>query len=387
MDNHRIKALFERLRKNKYSEDELTELDNWYHSLNEGQEDMQHWLEESGGEKQLADELYAAYIKKIKRQKRRTLIRYSYRIAATVAVMVAFAMLMNKPAKQSSPQLVKHSAPAPVIKPAGNVAMLTLADGSKISLDEMQKGNLTMQAGMSVRKTAEGRLVYVKADGSEINVAEAAKTFNTIDIPRAGKYELVLPDGTKVWLNAASSLRYPVVFAGKERKVELTGEAYFEVAHQQKSPFKVVTGQQVVTVLGTHFNIKGYPDDTAIVTTLLEGSVQVKNNRSHQSMLLLPGKQSELTKDGQDIRIANAHIDQVMAWKNGYFVFDNQDIRSIMKLVSRWYDVDVTYQLRKTERFGGTFSRSSNLKELLKNMEMLGDIHFELKERRVIVSN
>lgn len=385
MDNKRIKALFERLHKNKYSEGDLAELDNWYHSLNEDQGDMQAWLAEAESESQLADHLYTTYLQKVKQQKRRVLLKNTLRMAAAILIIVAAGMLIHKPAGPKVPQLVKNRVPVPVIKPARNIAMLTLADGSKIPLDEAQKGNLTTQAGISIRKTAEGKLIYVKADGSKIDAGQASKTFNKIEIPRAGKYELVLPDGSKVWLNAASSLRYPVVFAGNERVVELSGEAYFEVAHNRKAPFRVITGRQTLTVLGTHFNVKGYPEDQRISTTLLQGSVAVKNTLSNQSMLLVPGKQADLSAD--EIRMSTANVDQVMAWKNGYFIFDNQDIKSIMTLVSRWYDVDVIYHLKKSERFGGTFSRSSNLKELLKNMEMLGDIHFELEERRVTVSN
>ncbi len=197
-----------------------------------------------------------------------------------------------------------------------------------------------------------------------------------------------MADGSKVWLNAASSITFPTEFTGSERVVKVSGEAYFEVAHNKTLPFKVITGQQEIKVLGTHFNVKSYDDDTNISTTLLEGSVKIKDLSSGASGMLLPGQQAKLNKGSRKIAIVPANIDEVIAWKNGYFMFDNQKITSIMKSMSRWYDVEVEYiKPDNNERFGGTFSRSSNMVDILNSLQSLGKVRFKIANRKIIVSN
>jgi transmembrane sensor len=383
MTSDRIADLFKRLRENKCTDEEIAELNTWYHGLKGGRPDFEAWIKESGGEEQLTGHLFDRFNQKMaaKQRSRSRQVWYSVAAAVFIAIMAGIIFIPN----QNPVLIAPRTAVKNVVAPGTNRAILTLADGSEVDLDNSAKGYLAKQAGgVNIRKAGNGKLIYENTTGAAI----AASAYNTIATPRAGQYEIDLPDGTKVWLNAASSLKYPISFKANERRVELTGEAYFEVAHNKAAPFKVTTGGQTVTVLGTHFNIKGYTDDAAISTTLIEGSVLVSNQLSNKTKRLVPGKQSDVVRGDGDIALSNANVDQVMAWKNGYFIFDNQDIRSIMKLISRWYDVDVTYDLKRSDaRFGGTFSRSSDLNQLLKNLELLGDIHFKIKERRITVSN
>lgn len=385
MNHQRIKELFDKLNKNQCTEAEIAELNDWYHSLKVGDAGMQSWLNEAGGEDELGKQLFERFNEKTQYETPVRRINYAYRIAAAVLVFIAiggiFYKTLLKHPKEQPVSIAKHKVKP--ITPGRNTATLTLADGSEVLLDDVNAGQHIAQSGLTIQKTAEGKLLYTVAAGQ----AENATGYNTISTPRAGQYEVALPDGTHVWLNAASSLKYPLHFNNGQRNVELNGEAYFEVAHNKAMPFKVKTATQTVTVLGTHFNIKGYADDDAISTTLLEGSVRINDSRLNKSAMLVPGKQAVVSENKTEIALKDADTDQVMAWKNGYFIFENEDIRNIMKLISRWYDIDVEYKLNKPERFGGTFSRSTDLTELLKNIETLGSVKFKIKERRVIVSN
>jgi len=272
------------------------------------------------------------------------------------------------------------------ISPGGNIATLTLADGRKISLTDAKNGQLAEQSGIKISKTADGQLVYniTNAENSSQSLS-----YNTIETPPGGQYQVILPDGSKVWLNSASSLRYPVRFTGNERKVEISGEAYFEVAHNSKMPFRVINSSQIVEVLGTHFNIMAYPDESSTNTTLLEGSVRII--KENKSKIISPGQQTRV-KNG-DIDVASVDVTQVTAWKEGYFMFKNEDIQSIMRQISRWYNLEVKYQGDIPEKvFGGKISRTRNVSEVLEILESTGSIHFKIipgnaygKERRIIV--
>ena len=194
----------------------------------------------------------------------------------------------------------------------------------------------------------------------------------------------MLPDGTKVWLDAGSSISYPVAFTGNSRRVRLTGQGYFEVAKNKEKPFYVEVNRSEVKVLGTHFNISAYEEDPENTTTLLEGSVQISKNG--KAALLQPGQQASIAAGSDHIVVSEANIDDVMAWKNGYFIFNDDDIRGIMRKVSRWYDVDVDYRGDFAGRhFGGTFYRSKGINELLNHLERIGKLHFKVAGRRVTV--
>jgi len=268
-------------------------------------------------------------------------------------------------------------------KPGSNRATLTLSNGQQIVLTDAQNGKLAEDASVAINKTANGELVYDHPQKQ----AGAGPALNTLSSPRGGQYHLTLSDGTQVWLNAASSITYPVAFNGQERSVTVSGEAYFEVAQQEGLPFKVHTSKQEIVVLGTHFNVKAYPDDPDISTTLLTGSVKVTNTTSGIGGVLKPGQQARTMNAGVQLDIRPVHAEDAISWKNGYFLFDDQDIRSIMKIISRWYDVDVEYKgPLGNERFGGTFSRSSYMPEILTNLERIGHVHFELFPGKVVVT-
>src|SRR6202012_5049073 len=234
-----------------------------------------------------------------------------------------------------------------------------------------------------VVKTHSGQIVYKAGDPDNSKPATEI-AYNTLSTPKGGEYQVVLPDNTKVWLDAASSIIYPVVFTGNERRVKLTGQAYFEVAKNKEKPFYVDVNQAQIRVLGTHFNISAYNDDRETTATLLEGSVQVTKNNS--TSLLKPGQQAVMNNGSDHIVVADANIQDVMAWKNGYFTFNDDNITGIMRKVSRWYDVSVEYLGNyDDQQFGGTFYRSKSITELLNHLERLGKVHFKITGRRITV--
>jgi len=266
------------------------------------------------------------------------------------------------------------------ILPGGNKAVLTLSNRSDINLENVSNGAIVKEGGTKISKLNDGQLVY--------NILEEKPTqvlYNTVTTPRGGQYQLLLSDGSKVWLNSASSIRFPVSFTGNIRRIEVTGEAYFEVAKDPFIPFKVdVDGKNEVEVLGTHFNINSYADEGTIKTTLLEGSVKVTSLKTGESKLITPGQQAQLNTNGQ-IAINKADLDKVMAWKNGYFNFDGADTRMVMQLISRWYDVDVVYEGDIPQKeFGGDMEKNLNLSQVLKSLEK-NDLHCRLEGKKLIV--
>lgn len=269
------------------------------------------------------------------------------------------------------------------IVPGSNKAILTLATGKSIVLDSAANGALANSGKSQVNKVGDGKLVYdVLPNATHAGVN--AVLYNTLTIPPGGQYQVVLPDGTQVWLNSSSSLSYPTEFAGNSRTVKLTGEAYFEVAKNKDKPFYVEMNNVQVKVLGTHFNISAYADDNDLTTTLLEGSVQISKNGS--LALLKPGQQAVIGNSANAIMVSKAHINEAMAWKNGYFMFNDDNIVDIMKKVSRWYDADVEYKGNfADQRFGGMFTRSKSINDLLKNLEQIGNVHFKITGRRITV--
>lgn len=314
--------------------------------------------------------------------------KYSRRLkfaAAAVLLMVGSITAIYYRQSETVKYAVSGQVKSSTIVPGGNKAFLTLADGRKISLTDAASGEIAKQEGLSIHKTADGQLVYAVAD-QEKRDREGASAFNTIETPKGGKYQVNLPDGTKVWLNSSSSLRYPTKFENERRVVELKGEGYFEVA-KRKVKFLVETGGQEVEVLGTHFNISSYADEKDTQTTLLEGSVRVNiTDRAEKiSRLLKPGEQSLVTESGILVRAAD--MEAVMAWKNGDFVFKKEDLKSIMNKIARWYDVEVVYSENLDHlKFGGYVSRSKSISSVLKVMESTGKVKFSIEGKKVIVN-
>lgn len=266
------------------------------------------------------------------------------------------------------------------VSPGMNKAVLTLDDGSQINLDDAESGVLASESNTDIKKLAGGQLYYSNGSGQPVSEVR----YNTVATPRGGQFHITLPDGSEVWLNAGSSIRFPTAFPGSERRVELKGEAYFEIAKNAKKPFLVAVNNSEIKVLGTHFNIMAYDDEKEMNTTLLEGSVEV--SKGTESQRITPGHSAIINKGTGRMSIEDADIEQAVAWKNDYFIFANENIESIMRKVSRWYNVDVTYKGNlKDKDFAGTISRKKNISELLRMLEMTGVVHFNVEERRVTV--
>jgi hypothetical protein len=260
--------------------------------------------------------------------------------------------------------------------PGGNKATLLLGDGSVVNLGAAKNGVIRKVAGTLIDKQDE-QLRY------NVSAADLTPEMNTIQTPRGGQYQVILPDGTKVWLNAASSLTYPTAFKGVDREVRLNGEAYFEVAGYKDKPFKVMVGNMQVNVLGTHFNVMAYEDEKAIRTTLLEGAVRVTSGGA--SHLLKPGQEGRLDRSSDAFSLSEVNADEAIAWKNGVFQFGGASIEAVMREIVRWYDVDVEYQGRTSKHFRGTISRDVNASEVFKMLELTGAVHFAVDKKKIIV--
>lgn len=280
-----------------------------------------------------------------------------------------------------SPQTVQakiiSTKVTPVIAAGTNKAVLTLADGSNIVLDSMGQGILAKQGNAKVIKLNTTTLAYNATDENNQEVL-----YNTLATPNGGKYQLILPDGSKVWLNAASSIHFPTIFTGKERRVTVTGEAYFEVAKNAAMPFKITVKDMEVEVLGTHFNVMAYDDENSMNTTLLEGSVKI--SKGVIKKMLVPGQQSVINSTGE-INIVDADMEEVMAWKNGWFQFNAADIKTVMRQISRWYAVEVVYEGKIPDgHYSGAVSRDNDIFQVLKIMQS-GGVRFTIEGRKVIV--
>jgi len=296
------------------------------------------------------------------------------RYAASVVIILSAAIFAKyKQGKgEFQPATATVAKAVQDVEPGGQKAILTLSDGSTIELDDANNGQIAQQGQMQVIKLANGRVEYKSLDKNQ--ESGQSLTFNTMSTPRGGQYQLLLPDGSRVWLNSESSITYPVVFAHHERKVKITGEAYFEVAKDKMKPFRVVTGDMEVEVLGTHFNIKAYADEGPTKTSLLEGSVKI------DKQILKPG---QAFMNG---RIVPTNIDQDVAWKNGIFNFDNQNLSQVMKQLARWYDLEVVYPNGVPQKeYGGEIGRNLKLNQVLNGLGNSG-VHFELDGKRVTVT-
>ncbi len=305
--------------------------------------------------------------------------------AAVAVLLLSTGIFFYKNQFQNSKNKQKNTAIIHAILPGSNKAVLTLSDGSKHDLGNEPNGKVFQQAGLKLIKTADGQLLYHKS--APVQSSQQVRTevlYNTIHTPRSGQYQVTLPDGSRAWLNAVSSLRYPLHFDANERRVEMTGEVYFEIEKDAHKPFYVKTSKQEVMVLGTHFNINAYPDEALVRTTLLEGSVKVNSLKDKTSVLLKPGQRADL---GTTFLIHPAGNEDI-AWKNGDFIFKEENLPSIMRKLSRWYDITVicpeTFSDRK---FDGIISRSRPLSAVLHRIESTGKVHFKIEGRRITLMN
>ncbi|WP_029278349.1 FecR family protein [Pedobacter borealis] len=298
------------------------------------------------------------------------------RIRIVAAASIAFAVMVGGYFYYNSSNINDHKEIVYQndIAPGKEGATLTLANGQKILINNTLAGNIATQAGVKISKTANGEIIYEVTADENKNL-----TYNTLTTTRGEQTRVRLPDGTIVFLNSTSVLKYPTSF-GKERKVELTGEAYFEVAHNKAKPFKVMSKGQEVEVLGTHFNINNYTDEVDTRTTLLEGSVRLNGNT-----ILKPGEQAILSKTGK-ILVEQVAVDDVIAWTNGKFIFDSESIESIMRKLSRWYNIEVVYEGEvKDKQFAGSISRKDSISKILDKITFTQAAHFKIEGRRVTV--
>jgi len=310
--------------------------------------------------------------------------KWRWAVAAAV-LLLATGVYLLIPVKRAASTLAKDRQPLHKdIAPGGNKAILTLADGSRITLDSTINGMIARQGNAQVLKLANGQIVYDLKGAA----AKGQVMMNTMFTSNGGQYQLILPDGTKVWLNAASSITYPTAFEGTTRNVKVSGEAYFEVAKDKARPFTVdVDGRSFIQVLGTSFNINSYKNEGSIKTTLLDGSIAVAlsaGNAPDHAVILKPGQQA--TINTADIRVSSgADLAQATAWKEGLFNFNGADLKTVMRQLERWYDIRVQYKGPvSNEVFKGKMYRNVNLSDVLEMLKKMG-VHFEWEEKNLIV--
>lgn len=378
------------------SETEITTLNNWYRSFNDAEITISdaEKLSENLLQNRIKNKIDSSIVQLEK--KRFSKIYYIRNIAAALIILVGlgvgvdFLTAKNNQDEAATRAITKTAQPTDKIVPGGNKALLTLADGSTIVLDSAKNGNLSQQGNIQIKKLQNGLLVYT-INGKTISENDAA-FYNTISTPNGGEYQITLSDGTKVWLNAASSIRFPVLFNNKERKVFITGEAYFEVAHklsaaQKNIPFLVdVNNNSTVKVLGTHFNINAYADEPFVKTSLLEGSVIVYTKEEANAKQLTPGQQAALDQAGKIAVLNNADMEEVLAWKNGRFQFKSADIETMLRQIARWYNVEVVYKGRSNLHFTGQLSRAESVFKIFEKLQMTGEVHFSIEGRKIMVT-
>jgi len=400
----------------KVSPEEEQFIEAYYESFDASGEESQ--LQNDPEKVSLGQEIKAGIWHKIDKAEQQHLQTISivrrlwFRVAMAAAIVVLVSIpvyyyIINTPAPEVVVQAKEQPAPPKNdALPGGNKATLTLADGTVIDLDNAVNGTIAREGKTVVNKKEDGRLTYHNANSTALSSTEGANdhspSYNILSTPKGGQYFLELPDGSKVWLNAASSIRYPTAFNSKERLVELTGEAYFEIKKNQHVPFRVhfsspsTDGEGragLIEVLGTQFNVNAYHDEGSIRTTLLEGKVKMvsgegatKNTHTpagKQVAILLPGQQALIKNTaigkGQIRVIDGVDTEEAIAWKNGLFYFDNVDIQAIMRQLARWYKVQVIFKGKiPARRFAGQVSRNSNLSQVLKILE-LSKVHFKME--------
>jgi len=374
--------LFEKYQSGSASSEEKLLLENWYH-----QEVLQQKLSETEADFfALKDQIWSGVLERTGiagelSSVKVLLLWKKLTIAASVALIIGIGgYFVHEAGKVQTEQIVVYTKD---IQPGSNNATLTLANGKKITLSEVANGKLAEEAGVRINKADNGQLTYTVID----NQVSSENKINTLSTAMGQTYSIVLPDGSRVWLNAASSLRYPASFSSAaERRVQLTGEGYFEVAKDKAHPFIVQTAKQDVAVLGTHFNVNAYADEPVVRTTLLEGSVKVntKGFARTNEVLLKPGLQAELNPSGS-LKVTEGDP-EVVAWKDGKFRFNNASLETVLRQLSRWYDVEIKYEAGvPDESFTGGISRDLKASEALEVLKYL-KVNFKIEGKTIIVN-
>jgi ferric-dicitrate binding protein FerR (iron transport regulator) len=384
MDKKHLDELLKRYEAGHCTEEERQAVEKWYASYDNQDEHSEAIL--TGQQNQM---LYANIVDRLKQdrdwhdnRKLPVIKRAFFRWVAAAAIIVATATIyLWLSTSQKEDAVIANTNGSRFkndIAPGGNKAMLTLADGSQVILDKLQNGKIAQQGNVNILKLNPGLLAY---DKSSKNAGEIL--YNTLSTPRGGQYEISLPDGSKAWLNASSSLRFPTSFSGKERTVELTGEAYFEIAKNKAMPFAVKVNDLTVEVLGTHFNVMAYANERAVKTTLLEGRVKV--TKEENSSFLQVGQQATVLQGQKMINVINADTEETVAWKNNLFWFHNADIKTVMHQIERWYDVDVFYEGDVVQKFNGSIPMNLGAIKVFRILEETGGVHFKIDGRRISV--
>jgi len=387
-ENHLV-SLIARHWSGELSEEEAAELREWTNADSKNRLFLEGITNEGHLENELerwrSVDLESAYskLKEVIHIRRMSKVRRlaGWSVAAAVLIAIAIIGVSRKGSRDLRPAVVAAS-PVQQVMPGRSTATLTLSNGHVILLDSMNRGNVGVEGGARLEKKDSSSISYTAASESKENETVA---YNTLTTPRSGQYQLTLPDGSHVWLNNISSLRYPTIFKGKNRTVELTGEGYFEIAKDVTRPFYVKVKGQVVEVLGTSFNIMAYSEEGSIQTTLLSGTVVVKASVGGATLKLRQDEQAQLSDNGKLTLIKNVPSEDIVSWKNGFFYFGRASFAEVMRQLARWYDVDVIYKGKVPEiEFGGKIDRGLPLNELLKFLDK-NQIHFRLEGRDLIV--
>ena len=377
MGNERAEELIRKYLEGTTTPEEEALLESWYIAAAQAQPEMPGEPDYPKIEDEILQPLRA---EQLGQPKIKSPIRLWPRIAAAasiVVILVIGSLFIFR--KRPTQQVVESKPVGNDILPAGTRATLTLLDGRTIPLDSANSGTLARQ-GNAIVSSLNGQLIYDTNSSQGVSTA-----YNTLTTRPGEHYSLLLPDGTKVWLNAASSITYPVAFSGNERKVKVTGELYFEIVHNARQPFRVSVKDQLVEDIGTHLNINAYDDESAISTTLLEGSIKVI--KGSESVILKPGQQTTLAPDDSSFQVRRIDADQAIAWKNGYFYFDRADLKTVMRQLARWYNIQVVYKGDIPKRtFKGKVYRNIKASEALGILSYFG-AHFRIEGKTIIVSS
>lgn len=399
MTELRLTLLIEKYLSGKATEEEKRQIENWYESfdtLGPEFEEGDPWRTDRSLEKSL-EAIKGKIAQDTEEMPAWRLRRKRFRwwhAAAAAAVLVFISEMVYLSFHKTDESKMAAAVPSEIkdFEPGGNRAVLTLGNGQQIVLDSTNNGLLSVQGNTRVIKLNNGQLAYnsyrpATGNGQRTadNASPAVVQYNTISTPRGGSYEIVLPDGSKVWLNAASSVRFPTVFAGEKREVQITGEAYFEVAGDAAKPFVVKQGEVEIQVLGTRFNVMAYHNEPDVKVTLLEGAVRVKQQATGREQMMKPGEQAQIGQDGRMRLVAGADVKETVAWKNNLFWFDNDDVQAVMRQLSRWYDADIVIKDDIPDLFTGSIPRDMTFSKVFEVLQQTGSIQYKIEDNKTVI--
>lgn len=394
MDKKSILTLLDRYLKSQSNTKEKEKLDEFFEENSNSIEASKSIENVSKLEDKIFNYIQFGIKEQVKKES--TLNRMPYlQIAASILVIFLFSTTIyfyrSSLASKSQLPIAQGVAKIEDKQPAKNIAILTLGNNSQIVLDEASNGEIAQESGVSILKTDKGELIYKIRNSNKLSNNDLNK-YNTISTPMGGKFKVILPDGSLVVLNAASTLKYPVHFDEKLRKVSFTGEAYFEIAkledkRKKRVPFYVYSNDQIVEVLGTHFNINSYDNEEYSKTTLLEGSVKIINEKSAApAKILKPGQQAVIKRGDIQTKIMIADEAQALAWKDGYFLFKNTNIKDVVNELERWYNIDIQYEdAMEFENITGYISRNVKISSVLKMLQLSGIVDYEISGSTIII--